>query len=330
MILEFSFFGAIVFSSWLLSSTPLGLLSVIISGAILFSQSIPVNILLLLSLTVLSYVISAQKSQKKFSGLAQLNYGIRLAALFTALLGSALQGYAVAPLLTFLGLLAAMPLCLFAAFFSRHYESMTLKAFLYSVLLPSLVILNVLVKIKTEVKVEWGQWWDLILTVVGLTSLLAGTFFAFLKQKTKPLLIYLSLAWLGLGLFLLVMDAEALTPLAIGALSAFIFTTPILMSLGKQLGPDYERTARLILLGAPGFLGFSVIFYSIKLISTLNVHWIWPVAIAFMVQVLAVLSNDYGVAASQDRKTRLRFFMIVALQILCSAGFYWAEKAGVR
>ena len=344
MNFEFNDLEVLILLSWLACSSWLGLGAILISGAILFSASIPVNILLLISLTLYSFYIAAARSRKRDALATRYYYFVRLFFLFIALLGAAFQGYAISPLLICLGLLFSLPVLMWSLIFGRHYESLTIRAYIYSVLIPALTTLVVMLKIKNEMKVEWSQTWDILLTVIGLGTLLFGTLLAFLKKKTKGLIIYLTQAWIGLSVFVLVVETTPVMRFALAALCCFTVTAPVLLVLAKQMGKSTERFARVILIGMPGFLGFSSLYYTVRSVSGLNVYWLWVLAIAFLFQVLAMMLNEQAEAGSSeqesqqeslqepsqeaDRWVRIKFAAVILVQLLCSVSFYWLERVG--
>lgn len=327
MNFEWNELNAIVFFSWLATSSVAGLPVVLLSGLVLFSNSIPMNLLLLLTLTLVSFITAAKSAQKEFSSITQKYYVIRFLGILTALLGSIIY-----PPMMMFGLLITLPIFIWSLLFDRHYESMTVRAYLYSTVLPALVSLIVLERIKPLVKADFQQVWDIGFTLVGLITMITGSILAFLKKKTKSLVIYLTHSWIGLAIFLLMIDAGAAGKLALSALFCFALTGPLLMVAGKQLGERAETFSRVMLLGMPGFLSFLTIFYSIRSIASLNVHWMWVVIVAFLFQVLAMMVNGYETGLAHDPKNNregwLRFALIIAVQFICSASLYWLDHSG--
>jgi hypothetical protein len=330
MNIEWNYLSLVVFLSWILTASFSGLPVVILSGLILFSNSISINLLLLMTLTLVSFITTARSARKEATSLAQKYYAIRFFGILIALLGSI-----VYPPMMMFGLLISLPIFLWSLLFDRHFESMTVRTYLYSTIVPAVATLVVLGRIKPIVKADYGQLWDISFAVIGLTTLLMGSVLGFLKKKTKSLVIALAQSWIGLAIFLLMIDADPIVHYALSALFCFTVTGPILMTLGKQLGVRAETLSRIVMLGMPGFLSFSMVFYSIKSIAALNVHWIWFIVVAFLFQVLAMMVNGYAPESSSedvkvDKGTWVRFGLVIAVQLFCSAGLYWLDLSGAK
>jgi hypothetical protein len=324
MNFEFGYLNAIVFLSWLFTADPIGLVSILLGGAILFSASISVNLLLLLTLTLISFIIAMRESKRSTHIIAQKYYTLRLLGVFIALVGLCLQAAMASSFLIALGLVITLPSFFWSVLFKRHYESMSVRAYLYSIVLPALVVLNILFKIKAEVKVDFSQAWDILFTGVGLATLLFSSIYAFTQQKTKSVVIYLTQAWIGLGLFLLVMDTAPFSELALSSLLSFALTGALLFVAGKRGGKKSNAFSRAVMVGLPGFLGYTTYYYSIKSVAGLQVNWIWAILVAYLFQILALMMNDRrDYVATQSM--RLRFWLIAVVQCLAAAGFFALE-----
>jgi hypothetical protein len=322
--LEFGYLNLIVFFSWLLTAYPLGLVPVLVAGAILFSTSISVNLLLLLTLTLISFILAMREGRKSSRVLAQKYYVLRLFGVFLAITGLSLQGWIGSSFLIALGLVITLPSFLWSVLFKRHYQSLTVRAYLYSVVLPALAVLNILFKIRAEVKIDFAQGWDVLFTGLGLSTLLFSSFYAFIQQKTKPVIIYLTQAWIGLGLFLLVIDVAPFSELALSSLMSFAMTGALLFVYGKCGGKKANAFGRAVMVGLPGFLGYTTYYYSVKSIAGLQVNWIWAILIAYLFQILALMMNDRR-DYSSPQSARLRFWLVSGVQLLAAAGFFFLE-----
>ena len=193
--------------------------------------------------------------------------------------------------------------------------------------------MNLLFKIKGDVKIDFAQTWDVLLTSMGLGTLLFCAVFAFAYYKTKSLLIFLTQSWLGLGLFLLVPESNAITQIALASLFAFSMTAPKLVMLGKQNSKPFKTLYRVMMIGLPGFLGFSTYYYSIRSIVQLQLAWIVVVMAAYSFQMIALMLNDereYRPFVPNERGTKMKFELVVAVQLLCAVVFYWLETTGIK
>jgi len=330
---EWNSLNGVVFISWLLTTPFSGLVGVVLAGLVLFSRSVPIDLMLLLSLTLISFMSVARKARRKHIGVAQKYYSIRLFGVMIALLGSIFY-----PPLMMAGLLISLPIFLWSLIFDAHFESMTIRAYLSSTVIPALTTLVVLGRIKPMVTADFGQVWDVTFVTVGLTTLLVGSVLGFLKQKTKSLVISFTQAWIGLALFLLVIDADPQVHFALSALFCFSIVGPVLWIEGKRLGHKAETLSRVLLLGMPGFLSFSTLFYSVRSIAEFNVHWVWFLVVAFFFQALGMMANHYagdGVGAevpvvSHERRVWMKFGLVILVQLLCSAALYWLDLSGAK
>jgi hypothetical protein len=331
MIFEWSALNAIVFLSWLLTSSWVGLPVVLISGLILFSGSIPIDLMLLMSLTLVSFFTYSRSSRKSVGPLAQKYYALRFFGVLLALIGSIV----FSPLIM-IGLLITLPIFIWPLLFQKHFEASSIKTFLYATAIPAMATLVVLGRVKGLIKSDHQQLWDITFGVVGMSSLLLGSVMAFLKRKTKGLVISFTQAWLGLAVFLMMIDVEPMVHFAISALFCLIATAPLLLITGKQLGRRAETATRIVLFGMPGFLAYSTIYYSMKSISELNVSWIWFVIAAFLFQVLAIMVNGYALLSSDHpqaigaTKAKFRFIIVILVQLFCSLSLCWLEISGVK
>jgi|GEM_PF-2715100 len=330
---EWNALNGVVFLSWLLTTPFSGLAGVILAGLVLFSRSIPIDLMLLLTLTLISFIGAARKARRRHVGVTQKYYSIRIAGVLIALVGSIFY-----PPLMMAGLLISLPIFLWSLLFDAHFESMTIRAYLSSTVIPALTTLVVLGRIKPMVTADFGQIWDVTFVTVGLTTLLIGSVLGFLKQKTKSLVISFTQAWVGLALFLLVIDADPQVHFALSALFCFSVAGPVLWIEGKRLGHQAETLSRILLLGMPGFLSFSTLFYSIRSIAEFNVNWIWFLIVAFFFQTLGMMANHYAcdgaspesATVSQGRRVWMKFGLVILVQLLCSAALYWLDLSGAK
>ncbi len=314
--------------AWLVTSTPVGLGPIALAAGAVFSGSMEVSILLLILLTMASYLISSRQGKRSNAVLSQMNFSLRCFFLFVSLFGVALQGSPLSSLLIFIGLVLSLPTVLWSLIFERQEHGVTQRTYLYSSLLPALATLNVLMRIKPEMRVEWTQTWDLVLTILGLSTFLAGSWLSLMKRKSRSKWIHLTQAWLGLSMFVLMVDSESLVRLAIASLSVVMMTSPILISLGQQLGRKTEVFSRVFLAGMPGFLVCSGLFYSLKSIVALNVNWIWVLIVAFTLQAFALNVGHEFREREPNSSVRFRYYIVVATQLFCAVAFFWLERVG--
>ena len=330
MNFEFNFFGAMIALSWALMLSVDSLFTIVIAMLVFFARSIPVDLLFLLSINLIAFIQATLGGQKSSSAGTQKRFCLVLLGLFSALFGVSLGNVPGSLLFTFFGLLVLIPNGLTTIFFNRHYERMTLKAYLQSVLLPAFVALDILLKVKPEMRVDYSQVWDVSLTALGLFTFLYSSLLALVKSRLKPVLIYLSQALIGLALFLFVVDSaslnrEALTAISIGGVSA-----AILFNLASQLGQRHVSFVKVALLGLPGLIWFTIYFFALKMTMSLSVFWLLVLVLGYLLQAITLISKDFEVSSQSNKGIQLRFWITVVIQVFSGVGLYWFEVGGVR
>jgi hypothetical protein len=334
MNFDFSFLATAVIVAWSASATGLGVGNLLLAGLILFSHSLPVSILALISLTLLSFFVTSSKSRRSATSHTQRAYGLRLLCLFVALTGAALESYEVSSLLVFLGLLASLPIFLWSILFSKYYEATGLRSYLYSVIIPAIATLDILLKSKVLIKSDWAPWWDAGLISMGVATALFGAWLSFTKNRTKLKLIYLAQVWVGLAMLLLVAESDKNAHLALTAIACLVVTMPVLISYASQLALPFRTAAQVVALGLPGFLTFSALYYSVKTIVGFNVHWIWVFAVIYLFQALSLcMGGDADTEVEtpgESKNLKLKFFLLMAVQLLASLAIYWIDVEGLK
>jgi hypothetical protein len=267
--------------------------------------------------------------KKSESGRTQKRYTVVFFGSFCALIGSALPNTAISYPLIFLGLLLTISNSVSSLFFYAHYESLSLKSYVQSVLIPSLVAINILIKVKTGVKTEYAQLWDIVLLTLGLSTFMVSSLLALSKRRLKSVLIYLSQAWLGALLFLLVIDSEALTGEAFAAYSITAVSSVMLLSVASKLGTRYFSFAKVAALGLPGTVGFAALYFALRLTISLNIAWILALGIGYVVQSITIIGARPGVIEA-TKKEKVRFWLISATQLAAGVILLWIDKGGLK
>jgi hypothetical protein len=321
-MLEFSLPSALVALSWLPCLPPASWLSVPFAAAIFFSKSVPVSLLFLLTLQVIGFLQSTRGSRRADHPLVQKHHFISVAGIFLAIFGASLGDHPQAKILIFGGLILTIPTGAHLFFFSRFYERQTLASFLGSVIIPALSGIEILLKIRAEMKAESGQLWDVGLSVVGLFTYLYGSLMAVLRLRMKSSIIHLALAQIGLALFILVIDHETLGRTTLWALSVAAIGGAALLSLGDQMGERFGAFSRVAVVALPGMAGFTAYFYSMKMAISMNPVWIAALLAGYLLQVITLVAiPGYGFS-SPERITRIRFWMVVLVQVAAGVGFF--------
>jgi hypothetical protein len=321
-MLEFSLPSALVALSWLPCLPPASWLSVPFAAAIFFSRSVPVSLLFLLTLQMIGFLQSTRGSRRADHPIVQKHHFISIAGIFVAIFGASLGEHPQATLLIFSGLLLSIPTGAHLFFFSRLYERQTLASFLGSVIIPALSGIEILLKIRSEMKAENGQLWDVALSFVGLFTYLYGSLMSTLRLRMKSSIMHLALAQLGLALFILVIDQDVLGRTTLWALSVAAIGGAALLSLGDQMGERFSAFSRVAVVALPGMAGFTAYFFSMKMAISMNPVWIAALLAGFLLQVVTLVAlPGYGLSAP-GRTTRIRFLLVVLVQAAAGVGFF--------
>ena len=329
MNFEFDIFTAVVVLSWCLMLPLDSLLSIVIAALVFFSQSIPVSILFLLSLNLLALIQATLGGKKSLSGKTQKRYFVVFFGNLCALVGSTIPNTAVSYPLIFFGLLLTLSNSLSSMLFYAHLESLSLKSYLQSVILPSLVAIDILLKVKAGVKADYGQLWDVTLLILGMSTFLISSLLALSKRRVKALLIYLSHSWLGLALFLLVVDAGPMSWSSYAAIAIAAVGSPMLLSVASKLGGRYFSFAKIATLGFPGTVTFAVIYFALKLTISLNIAWLAALGLCYMIKAVALIGARPG-PVERSTSIKLKFWLITATQFAAGVFLLWMDKGFVR
>jgi hypothetical protein len=310
---EFDIFTAVVALAWCCTLPLDSLLSIAIASFVFFSRYIPISILFLLSLNLLAHIQATLGGKKSLSGKTQKRYFVVFFGNLCALIGSTLPDSPVSYPLIFFGILLTMSNAFSSAFFYEHLESLSLKSYLQSVIIPSLVAIDILLKVKAGVKADYGQLWDITLMALGISTLLISSLLALSKRRVKALLIYFSHSWLGLLLFLLVIDAGSLSSSAFASIAIASVGSAMLLDVSSKLGGRYFSFAKIVALGFPGTAVFAAIYFAFKLTITLNIAWLALLGVCYLISATALIGARPGPVESGAR-VQFRFWFITFTQ----------------
>ncbi|MBS1959275.1 MAG: hypothetical protein JST80_07390 [Bdellovibrionales bacterium] len=308
-----------VFASWCLSGVIASLPVTLIAGIVLMSSSVVVNLLALISLHLVAFLQTAVNSKKTALILTQKAYFLRLFGCFLAVYGVSSEGSQYSTLWVFFGLLISLPVMPWNVGFARHYVALTSRAYIDTVVLPALITLVVMGRIKDQVKVEYSQIWDLTLCCLGLATYAFSAIFAGISKRVRWILIHLTQSWLGFGLFALVMDAERVPVLLLGSLLGFVLLGARLFDLGSRQSPLFDAVARVALLGVPGALSFLLFREVLPGVVAMNPLWI---IFVFVVQCLHAYALIQGIEFGEHKTTwpSVRYLIALLAQLLLFVG----------
>jgi hypothetical protein len=329
MIFEFNPLGAIVAVSWLLCVSKESYASVLIAFLVFCSRSVPASLLLLLLLQMVAFIQSNFGTQRENSGITQKRFMMVLFGALLSIFGSALGAEFTGRLLVFLGLLLMIPNGLTTFVFARFYEGLTLKSFIGACLIPAFVAIDILLKIRPDLRGAHGALWDLgVMGLGGITLIYLGLL-SFSKVRFKSLLIFWSQAWLGLALFLLASDSE-IAPVAQASLSIFPVAMVSLLSIAPQMGERYYAFARAASLGMPGVIGFTALYFSYKMALGIGALPLAVVFAGYFILAVTLVIGRPRAARVQSATMRFRFWLATAVQILSGISLYWMGAGGMK
>lgn len=309
-----------VFAAWCLSGVLTSLPITLIAGIVLMSQSVVVNLLALISLHLVTFLQSAMSSKRDAVVITQKAYFLRLLGCFIAVYGIGAEGTPHANLYIFFGLLLSLPVMPWSMGFARHYSALTTRAYLDTVIMPALVTLVVMARIKSQTKVEYGQIWDLTLCLIGLFTYTFSAVFAGFSKRVKWVLIHLTQSWLGFGLFALVIDADQVSISLLGAVLGFILLGFRLFDVGSRQSSLFDALARACLLGIPGGLGFLVFRQVLPGVVAMNPLWVCLFFIVQSFQAYALIQGtDFNTKPTAQRPA-VRYLLLLLVQIVLFVG----------
>lgn len=329
MIFEFSPVGAIVAASWFLSVSRGSWVSVSIAFLIFCSKSVPASLLLFLLLQMAAFLQATMGTPRANSGITQKRHGLVLFGVLLSVFGAALGTGSEGGLLVFLGLLLAIPSAPVLFLFGRLHERQTLRSFVGSCLVPGFVALDILLKIRPDLREGNAVIWDLTVMGLGGFTLIHAGMLSFLKTSLKSRLVYGSQAWLGLGLFLSASDSP-LAPFAQAGLAILSVAMVALWSAAHHLGARHHAFARVACLGAPGLISFTALLFSFQMALGLGVLPLLVVFLGSFIQALAFVIAKPQETPSLQAGIRYRFWITTAVQVLSGVGLYWMGSGGVR
>lgn len=330
MIFEFSLLGAAIGLSWALSVPLSGMLIVALGVVLFFSKSIPVNILILLTVQFLALMHAILGSKKVGNAGTEKRYIVGIFGLFLALFGASMEAYSWSILAIFFGILFYLSNGITLFFFNRHYDRLTLSSYLQSSLIPGLIALDILLKIKPEVKLEYSQLWDITLIGLGLFGCIHSSVLALTQKRLRHILMHLAQSWLGIGLFLLMFDSESRERLALSAISIGVVSNLVLLNYAYQLGRQYWAFAKAALIGFPGLISFMMILLSFKMTIGLNVLWLLPLVGTLALQAITLVRMRCSTVINQSNQIKIKFWISVIVQMASGVGIYWIEMGGLK
>jgi hypothetical protein len=321
--------GALVIGSWALTLSADSIFVVLLAAFVFFSRSVPVSLLFLLSLNFVAFIQASLGGKKSESGRTQKRYGMVFFGNFCALIGIALPNAQWSYPLMFFGLLLTIANLVSSFLFYAHYESLSLKAFLQSVMIPSFVAVNILLKIKAGLKAENAEIWDVVMLSLGLSTYIFSSLLALSKRRVTAVFIYLSQAWLGLLLFLLVMDAvknasEAFAAIAISALSS-----TALLNYASKLGGRYFSFAKVVAIALPGAVGFTALYIALKLTIAYNGIWLVVIALGYAIQAVTLIGAR-SVPVEATSQIKIRFWITSGVQLATGIFLFWLNRGGLQ
>ena len=329
MSFEFSLLGLIVVASWALTLPVNSLVSVALALLIFISKSISFSLLFLLSLNLFALIQAILGGKRSGSGRTLKRYMMVFFGIFCAIMGSAIPNAQIGQPLVFFGLIFTIANSLSSLVFYEHYEALSLKAFIFSVVIPSLAAINILLKVKTGFKAEYSQMWDFTLLAIGLSSYLVSSLLALCKKRLRLVLIYLAQGWIGILLFLSVMDSESLSREVYAAYAISAVSSIMLLNVASKLGGRYFSFAKIMVLGLPGTISFTALILSLKLTLSLSAILLSVLGAGYILQAITLISLR-SESLESSLTMRIRFWVITLTQFASGILLFWMNREGLK
>jgi hypothetical protein len=330
MIFEFSPWGAFISLGWLLCVPRELLVPVLVSLMIFCSPSISVGLLLLLLLQIFSFVQASVGMRRENNGVAQKRFMIVMAGSMIAIFGHALGPCWQGSALGLSGLLLMIPNGFTTFFYARFYERLTLKSHLGAVVIPAFSAIAILFKWKNEIQHDLGDGFRFAILGVGaLTVLLAGAM-GFSRLRIRPVLVFWTQLWIGFAILALAATSDSLISNTIATIAVFSLSGARLISLASQMGRRPYVFARVAALGGPGLIGFMALFFVMKLLFELGLEWVVIGFVGFMVQAATLILCKPKTPLVSNRKAKIKFGILVAVQAISGCGLFWLAIGGSK
>jgi hypothetical protein len=330
MIFEWSIPGLAVAASWALSVSGASVAQAILGFFVFSSTSVSASLLLLVAIQILAFVRICTGTRRERQPIALRWFSLVLFGGFLALIGSAVGEVPEGRALVIAGLLLMVPNVVTTFFFGEFLERQTIKSYLGSVLIPAFVAIDILLKIKAPAKADFGQVFEGGLMALGGATLIFSSLLAFLRLGIRSVLIHWSQAWIGLALFLLPFEFEAVSPVAIPAIAIFAVSSLSLLGLGAQLGQRPFAFARAVALGLPGFIGFLSLDAAIRIPLSADPWFAVPVFVGQLLLIMTMVSCKTWQVSSPDRRLMVRFWIITGVQLAAGCGLHWLGRGVIQ
>ena len=330
MIFELSITGLAIALSWGFSVSVMGILQVLLAFLVFCSKSVPASLLLLFAIQILGFIRMCSGTRRTQHALTLKWFYWVLAGGFIALYGSALGESPAGHGMLLLGLLMMIPNAATLFFFGEYFESQRLRSFVDSVLIPAFVSIDILLKVKTGVKSELGQGFEIGLQILGGATFIVSGLVAFLRQRIKPLLAHWALAWIGAAIFLVPFEAETLSAIAFSAIAILSVGSVSVLGLSAQLGERYFAFSKLLSSGLPGTVGFAALYFALKVSFAAHAGLAIPLFLGQLLLIMALVSCKPWEYSSPVKSVVVRFWVVTAVQVISGCGLSWVAFGGLK
>jgi hypothetical protein len=127
----------------------------------------------------------------------------------------------------------------------------------------------------------------------------------------------------------LVIDSDQLSGEAFAAYSIAAVSSVMLLNIAAKLGPRYFSFAKIASLGLPGTVGFTALYFAMRLTLSLNVLWVGALGLGYAIQAITLIGARPGVML-ESRRVKIQFWLIVATQFSSGIALFWMEKGGLK
>ncbi|MBU6153060.1 MAG: hypothetical protein KGP28_02050 [Bdellovibrionales bacterium] len=292
--------------------------------------SISFGLLMLLLVQIFAFVQASVGMRRENNGVAQKRFAMVMAGGVIAIFGHALGSCWQGRILGLFGLLLLIPNGVTTLLFARFYERLTLRAFLGSVVIPAFAAIYILSRWKEEISGDLEEGWRYALLSVGSITVLVAGVMGLARLRVRSVMVFWSHSWIGFALLVLAAPSESLMSQALAAIATFAVSSVVLMTCALQLGKGHFVFSRVSSLGFPGLVGFMALYFMVKVLIELGLGWAALGFIGFIMQAITLVLCHPKTPQVSNRKARIRFWTVVAVQGVSGGGMLWFLMGGLK
>jgi hypothetical protein len=291
-------------------------LAVIFASASLVLPDSRHKILCWLALSWIGFFIATLEGSREIGGTAQKHFIIQFFGFMFMALGVEVDPAPESAALTLLGVLIAFPSAAHAVFLGKFYRKITRRAFLYSVILPAICLLDFVMSRREVMLSDASDFWPIVPFVLGLISWIVHQISAWLRPDSRSIFVSIALAWLAM-LFVVVAQGAGNVLLPFASIATFLIGGLLLYLEFKKASLRWSVFVVASVAGLPGLLGFASVFYCMQSFADIAALGLVMLVAGLIFQSAALIQNLKTAVAMPGRPP----FRLVALALV---GFFTA------